>query len=391
MTKVREKFVFNFKVLFLESSILDMLFPYIQTTIERGDFVFQHCQSPYQSLIASISGILEFDATYNESVCNTERLYHLTCTSFNPFTGKYEIVGRIRTNKLHSEMYMHAMLSIFKSNNDVGLELIPGENWHALIVDFSISQINGIKKAFEIQFGYDRGERLFETIIQGCEVHYKRSCIRVKRLVAKNEVEEDAFYQACMKVITCKEKKKVQDIFDFLENKWPGSKNWVKFWNRERILSLFSAAYSKNPLREVIPNNTNAVESCQRLIKSNGMRGIVTQLCDAFQLDKRNFVECRSTLELGVALTYGCPDKFTVENRLKNRKKIEKKYRLTKEDRTGRAKDRRSDGITFKNSNTIHEETIQSIASLVQENDEKTVDVDVEDGANEISNDVDGK
>lgn len=257
---------------------------------------------------------------------------------------------------------------MFKAANNVGLEIIPGKNLHAIVVDFSLAQINGIKKSFNILFG-DQGNSLFDLVIQGCETHFKRSCLRVKSLVAKSEIESDAFYQSCMKIINCEKKEVVQDIFTFITSNWPGCKNWASFWNREKVLSLFSKAYSKNPMREIIPKDTNACESAQKLVKSCGTRGIATQFIDGFMLDKRNFIECRNGFELGVALEYGVPSTFSVEERTKLKRKIQKKDQLSKKDALGRACDRRSDGITCKQSKIISYETLKSVESVIDNED----------------------
>ena len=40
---------------------------------------------------------------------------------------------------------------------------------------------------------------------------------------------------------------------------------WVSFWNREKILEIFAAAYSSNPRKDEIPKDTNAVEAVHHL------------------------------------------------------------------------------------------------------------------------------
>ena len=102
------------------------------------------------------------------------------------------------------------------------------EFWHCFGTDFSIPQINGLRKAVNEIFGESGSDHL-KKILRGCVIHWQRSCKKVSLSICSNDSDTKKFldlsYNLVRQIVD-----HAKEILNLIRELWSGSKDWVNWW-----------------------------------------------------------------------------------------------------------------------------------------------------------------
>ena len=297
--------------------------PYLVSSGIEDGIKFIFTMSPYMSKIASEADFIQTDITYDE--CK-EYPYIFNAVAFDKVSMEWVVVARIRLNSQSSEGYALCFKKMFDrcrtSNEDFEL----GSTLLGIVTDWSDAEINGLRKA--------AGKKSAEKLLQGCKVHWQRSCQHIadKVLSSQDKKEKSIFMKICsqiqkldssVNIIACFEalcgvrpiielQKLIPSVCSIEDAKfidddcnWSSAKHWAQWWARCDHLKMLSKAFTtmEVDIWKQCPSSTNAVERRNKECKSDTPQCLKLAMMKVYKVDK---VACLKHIaaEEGSVLSY---------------------------------------------------------------------------------------
>lgn len=283
----------------------------------------------------SESLFVQADVTYPQTAAFR---YLLNIVCFNYETLQFQAGARILMNNLSTQAYEKAFGKAMEVTTNVHPGFENGKIVQGWILDFSTSQLDGLKKLL----GDDADEK-----VRGCDVHFMRNGKKVAGCVSPLDDSAQKVFKKiaygipklalpedvalAFSILIGKASFSDEDARQLLEGKiqlspaeltvstdgWSKATEWAKFWQRPKILKLYSVAHKDmtDATWAVCPRTTNACES-QNKISHAKSSSTFAALQTLYRTDRRS-AYYNAAAKRGI--TTGVSDR---KRRITNQKKL---------------------------------------------------------------------
>ena len=252
--------------------------PYYRDLIKEDYHEAGVFMTPYMMRVFSEGEYFEADVTFPGLPAFK---YLLNITTFNCGALRHDVVARVLMTRVTGKCYKDVFNHLFELITDNFGGFKKGDVILGITVDFSLAQANGI----------DASLKDGRKVLKGCRsVHFMRAVDRTISKVCISPEDSALFRKICIMIKEVSEKEEVSQLFGVLDytfnisevfdaakrftqaelsmdrSHWTKSAEFVKWWNRERVLILLTDAYREMTDADwnVASNNTNHVESLNR-------------------------------------------------------------------------------------------------------------------------------
>lgn len=250
--------------------------------------------------------------------------YLLNIVAYNHATLGFQAVARVIISKLNAVAYAEAFHQVLAITTNFYPAFDNGKVLKAWVDDFSDAQSKGLAK----NIGSAASSK-----IRGCSVHFMRNVEKVLVKVCVDEQATNLFRRIAFTIPKLEDEDHIALAFSILTGSsplaqagqfmqitpkelsvntknWTKARDWVKWWSRGKILTMFTKCYKDMTTAdwENCPTTTNAVESQNKLTKIKSSC-LTSNLRAIYLEDKKKAFQTLAAVKLGVKIGDNNPTK----------------------------------------------------------------------------------